>query len=189
MPPVAQLSSRRLFAWTAVIAVFLDQLTKLLVQGAYMTGAPETWGTVRLLGEVLFISPTRNPDGLFSWRYGPPFVYFILPIIGSGLVTWFALRNRDRRAAAAYGLILGGALGNLVDRLRVGWVIDFIDFRLPRIGFRWFTFNLADVFLVVGIAALLAHEFFGRRKPAAGGEEPAGTGADGQERETGLPRP
>lgn len=184
------MNPRRLFAWSATIALFLDQLSKLLVQGAYMTGPPETWRSVRVIGEYLAITPASNPDGLFSWNYGPPFMYLVLPMFGIGVVVWMALRNRDRWSSAAYGLILGGALGNLIDRLRMGWVIDFIDFRLPQLRFRWFTFNLADVFLVVGIVLLLAREFFGRNRPAEqavdGDSGPAFTAADD---ETGLPRP
>jgi len=181
------LSARRLFVWSAVLALFLDQLTKLLVQGAYMTGPPETWRGVRLLGEVLSITPVANPDGLFSWSYGPRFMYIVLPLFGIGLVIWFALRNRDRWSSAAYGLILGGAVGNLIDRVRLGWVIDFIDFRLPQFRFRWFTFNLADAFLVVGILLLLARGLFGRKSPAAATAEPDAPPAP--DHETGLPRP
>ncbi|MFO7676205.1 MAG: signal peptidase II [bacterium] len=185
------MTPRHTFAWAAILGLFLDQLTKLLVQGAHMTGPPENWTSVRLLGEYLFISPARNPHGLFSWRYGPRFVYFILPLVGVGLVVWFALRNRDRWAGAAYGMILAGALGNLIDRARVGWVIDFIDFRLPQLGFRWFTFNLADALLVVGIGVLLARELFGRR--AAGSLTQPGSAGDSvtpaaTDSETGLPR-
>ena len=160
---------RRSFAWTAVLALFVDQLTKLLIQGAYMTSPDKTtWPRgIRLVGEFLFITPTHNPDGLFSWNYGPQYMYFVLPLIGSALVTWFALRSRDHWASVAYGMILGGALGNLIDRARLGWVIDFIDFRLPQLRFQWAIFNFADIFIVVGIIVLLAREFFGRRQPVA----------------------
>ncbi|MFO7638152.1 MAG: signal peptidase II [bacterium] len=167
-------SPRRLFVWAAAIGLFLDQLTKLLVQGAYMAGPPGTWRTVRLIGEYLMISPTRNPDGLFSMNYGPRFMYFVLPLLGCALVTWFAWRSRYRLASLAYGMILAGALGNLVDRARLGWVLDFIDFRLPSLRFRWFIFNLADAFIVVGIIGLLAWEFFGKRTAKEPGGQEAG---------------
>jgi signal peptidase II len=97
--------------------------------------------------------------------------------------------------ATAYGLVLGGALGNLIDRIRLGYVIDFIVVELPKLGFRWYTFNLADASLVVGVIMLLGYEFFGRKKaesvagrpeagnPAAGECQP-GEGSDA----AGLPR-
>jgi lipoprotein signal peptidase len=133
-------------------------LTKVMVYGSMMSGPADSWQSVRLLGRFLYLSPTHNSDGLFGWSYGPPFVYFVLPLLGMVLVTWFALQARDRWSSLAYGMILGGAVGNLVDRVRLGWVIDFIDIRIPQIRFHWFTFNLADAFVVIGIVLLLARE-------------------------------
>lgn len=156
--------SRRFFVWAAIGALFLDQLTKVMVYGLMMSGPGGSWESVRLVGRFLYLSPTRNPDGLFGWSYGPGFVYFVLPLFGMVLVTWFALQARDRWSSLAYGMILGGAVGNLVDRVRLGWVIDFIDVRIPQIRFHWFTFNLADAFVVVGIILLLARELFAGRR-------------------------
>ena len=64
-----------------------------------------------------------------------------------------AWRTRHRRIALALGAIAGGALGNIVDRIRQGAVTDFIDFHLG--DWRWPTFNLADAAIVCGVAALL----------------------------------
>ncbi len=182
--------ARRFFVWAAIGALFLDQLTKVMVYGWMMTGPAGSWQSVRLLGRFLYLSPTHNPDGLFGWSYGPPFVYLVLPLVGMVLVTWFALQARDRWSSLAYGMILGGAVGNLVDRIRLGWVIDFIDVRIPQIRFHWFTFNLADAFVVVGIILLLARELFagkhGGRKTEERGvrTEEIGARSDAQ----GIPR-
>jgi signal peptidase II len=60
-----------------------------------------------------------------------------------------------------FGLLIGGALGNLIDRVRFGYVIDFIDMGIGNL--RWFTYNLADAFITVGAIFLLAREFFRKK--------------------------
>ncbi len=113
--------------------------------------------SVKVLGNVLRFSLTMNEHGLFGIRYGPPFVYVILPFLGIALVVYFAVKCRDRWLHVSYGLILGGAVGNLIDRLRLGGrVIDFIDFGLG--SWRWYTFNLADAWVVIGVIILLGRE-------------------------------
>lgn len=163
----------------AAAGLAVDVVTKQLVRALLMPGnEPWNWQSKVLIPDILTINPTRNPDGLFGMSYGPHWLYLVLPVLGIGLVAWFVLRNRQKLAAVAYGLILAGALGNLVDRFTLGWVVDFIDFRVPALGFRWFTFNLADAFIVAGIIGLLAAEFFARKPrpepaaPAPGGEVP-----------------
>lgn len=78
-----------------------------------------------------------------------------------GLVVW--LRQIEGRwPAVAVGLIVGGAVGNIIDRLRLGAVIDFLD--LHWAGFHWPAFNLADSAITLGVALLLVDGLFGRRK-------------------------
>lgn len=152
------------------MALFLDQLTKVLVYGLFGGGLAGPPGGVRILGEVLRLVYEHNRHGVFGLEYGPPVIYLVLPVVGSALVIWLGLRAINGWLATAYGLILGGALGNLIDRIRLGYVIDFIVVELPRLRFRWYTFNLADAFLVVGVIMLIGHEFFRPRRqvPAEG---------------------
>lgn len=78
-----------------------------------------------------------------------------------GLVVW--LRQIEGRwPAVAVGLIVGGAVGNIIDRLRLGAVIDFLD--LHWAGFHWPAFNLADSAITLGVVLLLVDGLFGRRK-------------------------
>ncbi|MEO0085187.1 MAG: signal peptidase II [candidate division WOR-3 bacterium] len=163
---------KRPFVWAAIGALFLDQLTKVWVYGTVAEGE-----SVRLIGSVLSVSNRQNPHGVFGWVYGPAVVYLVLPIAGSLLVLWFALRARSNWLSFVYGMILGGALGNVIDRIRLGHVIDFIDVEIRALKFRWFTFNLADAFLVVGVILLVAFELF-RKKP--GPERPAAQVEEGE---------
>ncbi|MCP5933988.1 signal peptidase II, partial [Klebsiella pneumoniae] len=72
--------------------------------------------------------------------------------VTAGLLVWLT-RVQSRLQAAALGLVIGGALGNLVDRLRHGAVTDFLDFHVQ--GYHWPAFNLADSGIVLGVALLL----------------------------------
>ena len=156
-------SARFWFIVSAVLALALDQAAKLLAYGRLPKHVPQP-----VLGETLRFVLTTNRRGLFGMSYGPFWVHYALPLIGMCLVVYFALRTSNRWSGVAFGLILGGGLGNnLVDRVRLGSVIDFIDFGFGK--WRWYTFNLADAFVVAGVTMLLAYEFLGRgrHKPAA----------------------
>jgi signal peptidase II len=85
-------------------------------------------------------------------------------VIAAGLLVWLS-RERDRASALAIGLVLGGAIGNVIDRLRHGAVVDFLDFHLS--GYHWPAFNLADSAIVVGALLLVAESFMVKKKEAA----------------------
>jgi signal peptidase II len=172
---------RRFFVWGAVLALFLDQVTKVMVYGFIRPGE-----SVRVIDNILRLVHTDNPQGVFGLSFGLPILYYILPSVGAVLVLWFGLRVRERWSAAAYGFILGGAVGNLADRVRLGGrVIDFID--VGWRGWHWYTFNIADGAVVVGVIMLLAREFLWRR-PAGDRTEPPTTMAEGKPDEASLPR-
>ena len=91
--------------------------------------------------------------------------------------SYLGLRSPDRWFGIGLGLILGGGVGNnLIDRVRFGSVVDFIDMGIGNT--RWYTYNLADAFAVAGVIMILAHEFLGWGKakppPASGPPEQPG---------------
>jgi signal peptidase II len=77
------------------------------------------------------------------------------------VLSYIALTIKDRAGVVVFGLLIGGAIGNLIDRVRFGYVIDFIDMGVGHL--RWFTYNLADAFITVGAIFLLAREFFRKK--------------------------
>jgi signal peptidase II len=81
------------------------------------------------------------------------------------LWVWLARGGANRLMAVSLGLIMGGALGNAIDRVRLGGVADF--FSLHALGFYWYVFNVADVAIVAGVAGLLYDSFLASRKGAA----------------------
>lgn len=160
--------SRFWFIVTAALALLLDQASKLLAHSLLHPYVPHP-----VLGQMLRFVLVSNRRGLFGMSYGPIWVHYALPLIGMCLVVYFALRTTSRWSSVAFGLILAGGLGNnLIDRVRLGSVIDFIDFGFGN--WRWYTFNLADAFVVAGVIMLLGYEFLGPKQgPAAPAPDPA----------------
>ena len=155
-----------LLAAAALPVLVLDQLTKLLVVARIENQDP-----VLLLGGQLIIRVTRNPGAAFSFGTSATPVFTAIAVVVVVAILWTARRLRSTGAAAALGLLLGGASGNLVDRvLRSpgpgrGAVVDFLDFQV------WPSFNVADSAIVVGglLAVLLSLrgvEIDGRRSGA-----------------------
>lgn len=81
------------------------------------------------------------------------------------LWVWLSRGATGRLMSVSLGLIIGGALGNVIDRVRLGGVADF--FSLHAFGFYWYVFNIADVAIVAGVFGLLYDSFLGSRKDAA----------------------
>ncbi len=95
--------------------------------------------------------------------------HIILAVIATAiagfLLRWMA-QAENRTVAAALGAVVGGAIGNVIDRLRFGAVVDFVDFHAW--GWHWYVFNIADAGIVCGVGVLLADALF--RRPPAGKE-------------------
>ena len=168
----------RLLAVIATAALALDLLTKYLVVEHLENEEP-----IRLLGGALLLDVSRNPGAAFSFAQGATVLFTAVAVTVVVVILRTARKLRSTPWACSLGLLLGGALGNLVDRLfrspgvGRGAVVDFIDFRV------WPVFNIADSAIVVGglLAVLLSfrgYELDGTRKtgdadPDAAGERPA----------------
>ncbi|MEO0094233.1 MAG: signal peptidase II [candidate division WOR-3 bacterium] len=144
----------RLFLLISALAFFFDQLTKFLVQKTI-----PLYHTQPIIGDFFRITLLKNPGGIFGIRIFSDISYYLMPLIGIVIVIIFALRTKNFFYLTAYALILGGAIGNLWDRIRTGSVVDFIDIGIKNL--RWYTFNLADAYIVVGILMILGAEIFG----------------------------
>jgi signal peptidase II len=150
----------RPFHWLGLLAVSFaavvaDQLTKQIVISQLPLG-----DSVHV-GGPLYIHHVTNPGiafGLFSsWAS-------VVTIVTACAVAWMLIYFAKAGARhpvlpVALGLLIGGSLSNLVDRLRLGHVTDFLDLRF------WPAFNLADTFIVVGVAILLAALVAAERQP------------------------
>ncbi|TQF79763.1 signal peptidase II [Elioraea sp. Yellowstone] len=101
-----------------------------------------------------------------AWWHAWALAAIALAVAGA-LTVWLA-RAPDRWTAVALGLVLGGAIGNVIDRIRFGAVVDFVD--LHAFGWHWYVFNLADSAIVIGVGLLVAHALL---RPQHGARERA----------------
>lgn len=148
----------RVVLFFVFLSFFLDQITKLFAVNYLRPLEPPT----EVIGTLLRLKLTFNPYGVFGISVGSTELYYVLSVVGLVVLSYIALTVKDRIGVIVFGLLIGGAIGNLVDRLRFGYVIDFIDMGIGNL--RWFTYNLADAFITVGAIFLLAHEVFRTRK-------------------------
>ena len=152
----------RPFVLIAGTVVGLDQITKLLVL-AWMP----LHHAVAVIPGFFNLTHIRNPGGAFGFLaaggQGLRNVLFIgVSIIAMGLIVTF-YRSTPRThpfLAAALAMIFGGAVGNLIDRLRFGEVVDFLDFYIG--AYHWPAFNVADSAITVGITIFIAHLVLGK---------------------------
>lgn len=149
-------SVRRTDITLAVVGVAViasDQLTKHLITAYF--GGPVQKPAIQILGSILDLEYTQNRGVAFSLFDGQGIKYvFILAAVG--LVAYLYWRTRATATAlltVTYGLILGGAIGNLLDRFTLHYVVDFIHFKIPNV-FDWPVFNVADSAISVGVVLL-----------------------------------
>jgi signal peptidase II len=141
----------RAFAVTVIVVVLLDALSKLLVIRAL--GPNSDQHSTQILSSLVELEYTENSGiafGLLGDESAAVWVLVVLAVIGMTAVVWSALSGASLSMAIAIGLVAGGGLANLVDRLVDGHVVDFISL------WRWPSFNLADASITVGVAVLLA---------------------------------
>lgn len=145
-----------LFGVLAVSVVVLDQITKALVVGALAVG-----GRVEVLGDLVRIVHSRNTGILFGMLPDSAPVFAGVSILVLGLIVYYHARSgRSLLTTIALGLLLGGAIGNLLDRIRYGSVVDFVDVGIG--GLRFYTFNIADAAISTAIVGLVAIALFPR---------------------------
>jgi len=156
---------RRFLLW-ALVTLVLDQATKLIVYRTMTLHGPP----VPVIGDLLRLVYIHNPGAAFGLFHGSRWFFVGVSLLSSLVLVSLALsgRYRDRWLLASFGMILGGAIGNLVDRLWLGVVIDFIQMGVA--GRYWPVYNVADIGVTVGVA-LLALRLL--RDGRAAGEVPA----------------
>lgn len=154
--------SRKLvfFLSALFISLPLDWITKQWVISKIHYG-----DRIEVIPGFFDLTHVRNPGGAFSFFADGPFEQRMLFFVGTTciaivllLLFYRRLPPDDRISALALGIILGGAIGNLIDRITLGEVIDFLDVHLWG-GYTWPTFNIADSSIVVGVAFLIAQVF------------------------------
>ncbi|WP_122977097.1 signal peptidase II [Actinoplanes teichomyceticus] len=168
---------------TALVALAVDQWVKHLSTENLDPDEP-----VRILGGLIYLSLLRNSGAAFSFGSAYTWVFPVITLVVVGWIAWMASRLRSVPWAVALGLVLGGALGNLTDRLFrapgpfQGHVVDMISAFAPY-GERFAVFNIADSCLTVGVCLAVILELTGRQRD---GSRLRSTSTSGTEADTGA---
>lgn len=162
--------SLRWFAIAATV-LLLDQLTKLWIMGDFVLGdsryISSFFNLVRAHNEGAAFSFLSDAGGWQRW-----FFTFLSSVISVVIVVWLTRLPRQKIIEAiALSLILGGALGNLYDRVTLGYVVDFLDFHWA--GWHFAAFNVADMAISVGAGLIIIDALFFTDNASSESEKPA----------------
>lgn len=151
------------YLWISGIIIILDQLTKVLVR-VFMPDMSHS-----VIGDFFRMTHVQNYGAAFSLSFGGPVLnrlIFILISIIFLIVIYFIMNKTESKVEhIAYSMVIGGAIGNLIDRIVLGSVTDFLDFDFPDfIMHRWPIFNIADSSIVLAIITLLIYFLFFEKK-------------------------
>jgi signal peptidase II len=142
-----------IFIAIAATVVVLDQLTK-----AWLVSFLSPGEGVQVVGDFVRLIHSRNTGALFGMFRDQALFFAIISVGVVGAIVWFHhTSGRNTLLSVALGLLLGGALGNMADRFRIGYVVDFVDIGIGSL--RFYTFNIADSAISLAILLLLLSAF------------------------------
>lgn len=137
--------------YLSVLIVVLDQLTKFIVHSTM-----NLYDSIQVVPYLLNFTYIRNEGIAFGIYFeGAETIFIVLPILIT-IYLFYLLKNedfQDKFSQIALFLIIAGAVGNIIDRIFRGYVVDFIDFHLN--GMHWYVFNIADSSVTIGLIFLL----------------------------------
>jgi len=133
-----------------LICLFVDIVSKLIVSNLL-----EVTESIRVIDNFFYLTYVRNTGA--AWSIFSDNTWLVLIVSGLiilGIMLYiYKDRPQDKFEKVAYGLVLGGAIGNFIDRIVYGYVIDFFDFYI--FGYDYPIFNMADIFIVLGVLFLM----------------------------------
>lgn len=142
----------------STLTLILDILAKQLVVNLMIENQ-----SISLIKDFFSITYAKNTGVAFSFLEGNvPLIIIITSIIILLILKYIKETNQNKYESICYGLIIGGAIGNLIDRIIYGYVIDFLDFNL--FGYPFPIFNIADTAIVIGIFSLIILSFIEDKK-------------------------
>lgn len=141
-----------------LVVLILDQTTKLFVEKNLPYHEP-----INVIGDYFRLTFVYNPGIAFGLNFGQNFPYTIVAIVVTLFVIYLAIIEKSSLSFFAYCLVVGGALGNIIDRIFRGMVVDFLDVGINE-NLRWFVFNFADSFITIAIFLLILDSFIKKAK-------------------------
>jgi len=138
----------------SIILFIIDQISKILVI-KYI----DINNSIELIKNFFYLTYTHNEGAAFSILTGQRIFLILIAITILVILFNYIRKNKikNKVETVAFSLIIGGSLGNLIDRIVRGYVVDFLDFKI--LGYNYPIFNIADTFIVVGVFLLLILTF------------------------------
>ena len=157
-----------IFIGLALTVFVLDQVTK-----AWLVSFLSPGEGVQVIGDFVRLIHSKNTGALFGLFRDQALFFAILSVGVVAAIVWFHHSSgRNTLLSIALGLLLGGALGNMADRFRIGYVVDFVDVGIGNL--RFYTFNIADSAISLAIVLLLLSAFLMTGEGRQGGSEGPG---------------
>lgn len=140
-------------------AIGIDQISKWAVEASM-----ELYESIPIVGHWFGLTRTMNTGAAFSMLQNGGVIFIVIAAVVTAVILYYGPRlpEHDRASRVALGLQLGGALGNVIDRLRQGYVTDFLHLKIPEIGFDWPVSNIADICIVSGVILLIVLSLRGK---------------------------
>lgn len=134
----------------SIIFLIVDQITKILVVNSLVPGE-----NIEIIKNIFSIIYTNNTGAAFSILLGKRIFLIVVAVLIIGVLLYYIKRNKIEKKIdiIALSFVIGGSLGNLIDRIVRGYVIDFISIKIGNYNFP--IFNVADILIVIGVFLLL----------------------------------
>lgn len=142
----------------SMLCLFIDQITKLLVTSNFQLNK-----SIVLIDSFFNLTYVRNEGAAWSIFSGNRLFLILIGFLAIFLIYKYFIKDKSLKKIEiiTYGLLLGGIIGNLIDRIIFGYVIDFLDFLI--FGYNFPVFNLADTFIVISVLLIIIDAFRGEK--------------------------
>ncbi len=149
------------------VIIVLDQVSKIYVR--FFFENKTHFHSIPVIGDFFRITHTQNPGAAFSFTLGSPFlnriIFSVISFVVIGILVWLIIKSEHKLQTVSFSLIIAGAVGNLIDRIYLGSVTDFLDFDFPDFLMeRWPIFNVADSAICVAIGLYIIYILFYEKK-------------------------
>lgn len=138
----------------SIIFIIIDQLSKIIIVNNLTNNK-----SIEVIKSFFYLTYTNNKGAAFSILTGRRILLILVALIVIGVLIYYVRKNKIERKVnkIALSLVIGGSIGNLIDRILRGAVVDFIDIKI--FGYNFPIFNLADTFIVIGVFLLIIEMF------------------------------
>ena len=145
--------NKKKLVFISVILLIIDIISKRIVS-SFM----EVKESIEIIDNIFYLTYARNEGVAFSFLEGNRVFIIIMSLVVIGIIIYYLRVNKiNLGEEIGFGLVIGGALGNLIDRVMYGYVIDFIDIYI--FGYDYPIFNIADIGVVIGVIVIIISSF------------------------------